>query len=392
MRKQNRNIFDEGRKIAEDISSVMLEEENPSTEHVDKWLQENSSSQNVIEKFTNEDKFEQAYRNFKIDKSAAVERMAHDLNRKCRNRMFLRVMTSSVAVAVAVISFLLFNDTQSNQQLVNQPQVAIVVGKEINNNGPLLITGDGEEIDLSKTTTLGRGGVVVEVDGLKYDKTAGESAVEQKANNKLVMPDKCTYSVTLSDGTKVYLNANTTFEYPTTFSGDTREVILTGEAFFEVEKNTGKPFIVRTGHTSVKVYGTKFNVNAYDAGSVKTSLVSGSVGVRVEGKNEVKIKPGQMVTMNTQNGEGVISSVNVNKYEAWQKGYFRCDQEDIELILGDIARWYGVTFEYESKEVRNNKISASINRIMPIGDVLELLQLSSDVEFIKKGGSIYIVK
>lgn len=392
MKKEEINIFDKGRKVAEEISSVMFEEDNVSTEHLDEWLVENGFSEDVVNTFIDGDKFKNAYSRFKTDKSVAINRMAKELNRKRRNGMLFRIVASSAA-AVAIVSFLLFNDINSDSvQPVANIAVAPVTEKETDMNKPLLITGDGEEIDLTKTVTLHGGHAIVEGDGLKYEKVGGGDSVVQKALNKLVMPNKCTYSVTLSDGTKVYLNSNTTLEYPTMFSGETREVILTGEAYFEVEKNTGKPFIVRSGTTSVKVYGTKFNVNAYDTKSVKTSLVSGSVGMSVEGKREIKIKPGQMVSMNTKSGVGVVSYINTNKYEAWLNGYFRCDDEDIEIILSDIERWYGVTFGYSSAEVSDSKISASINRDMPIEDVLKLLELSSEVKFAKKGGSHYIVK
>lgn len=392
MKKEETNIFNKGRKIAEDISSVMLEDANLSTEHLEEWLTENNFSSEVVEKFSDGDRFKSAYNTFKTDKSAAINRMAKELNRKRKKTMLFRIVASSAA-AVAIVSFLLFNNsTLDSVQPVANIAVAPVVEREIDKNTPLLITGNGEEIDLSKTAILDGGNAVIEGDGLKYEKAIDGTSIAQKSLNKLVMPSRCTYSVTLSDGTKVYLNSNTILEYPSVFTGETREVILSGEAYFEVEKNTGKPFIVRSGNTSVKVYGTKFNVNAYDSKCIKTALVSGSVGMRVEGKNEIRIKPGQMVTMDTNSGEGEISFANTNKYEAWLNGYFRCDGERIEVILSDIERWYGVTFEYLSAEVRDNKISASINRNISIGDVLLLLELTSEVKFTKKGGSHYIVK
>lgn len=390
MKKKDIDLFNKGRNIAEEISSAMLNIKTGSRENLDEWLSQNQYSKQVVEKFTQEEQFETICDLFPTEKKKHIDRLAKALEQKRKKRYLIKVVTTTavaVAAAVAVLSFLLLD---YSKEMAPQPNHYVAIENSESKAKPILITNHGEEIILVENTTLNDGGTVDGEGYLKYDK--GVEDKREIAYNKLVIPDRLTFSVELSDGTKVYLNANSTFEYPTQFSGNTREVILTGEAFFNVAKDDKKPFIVKTAQTEIQVYGTKFNVNSYNKNSVQTSLISGSVGVRVEGQEEIRIVPGQILVMNPENGETALSSLNMNKYEAWLNGYFRCDNEEIEIILEHIARWYGVEFFFESSDSRKIRISASINRERSIDEVVELLSITSGVRIIKKGGIYHIIK
>lgn len=391
MKKREIDLFNKGREIAEDISEIMLDKETGEKERLNEWMTENRYSKKVLETLTDKSQLEEACLNFSTDKSKHIERLSKALEQKRKQRVWGRlVVSTAVAAAVAILSFLVLDYREEFHGTARVTVVEEVDKKPEESRKPLLITGSGEEIALMENLTLTNDGAVVTGSHLKYDKER-----EFEANityNKLVIPGKLTFSVELSDGTKVYLNANSTLEYPTLFSGSTREIKLTGEAYFDVTKDDKKPFIVKTSHTKIQVYGTKFNVNSYNEKCVMTALLSGSVGVQAEGKKEIKIVPGQQLTMNTENGESFLTHVNVNKYEAWMNGYFRCDNEAIELILNDIARWYGVEFFFESSAFRQIKISASINRNCSIDEVVELLSITSEVQIVKKGGIYHIVK
>lgn len=389
MKKLDIDLFNKGRKIAENISSVMLGGEIKSREDFDEWLSQNRYSKQVIDKFANEERFDTLCHNFTTEKQNQIDRLAKALDQKRKKRLSIRIAitTATAAAAVAVLSFLVLDYSQKTPL---QPDHYVAVENTKSESKPMLITSSGEEIVLVENTTLNDGGVVVVGDHLKYD-TGGKN-VSSIVYNKLVLPDKSTFSVELSDGTKVYLNANSTLEYPTQFSGNTREITLTGEAFFDVTKDETKPFIVKVAQTKIQVYGTKFNVNSYNGKCIKTALISGSVGVRAEGRDEIRIVPGQILLMNPENGEAVLNRVNIHKYEAWLNGYFRCDNEEIEILLEDIAQWYGVEFFFESPASRQIKISASLNRNRSIEEVIELLSITSNTQIIKKGGIYHIIK
>lgn len=387
MKKQDIDLFNKGRKVAEDISSVMLGGEIKSRENFDEWLSQNKYSKQVIDKFANDERFDMLCHDFTAQKQNQIDRLAKALDQKRKKRISIRIAVTTTAAAVAVLSFLLLDYGQKTPLELNH---YVAVENARSESKPMLITSIGEEIVLVENTTLNDGGAVVVGDHLKYD-TGGKN-VSAIVYNKLVLPHKSTFSVELSDGTKVYLNANSTLEYPTQFSGNTREITLTGEAFFDVTKDETKPFIVKVAQTKIQVYGTKFNVNSYNGKCIKTALVSGSVGVRTEGRDEIRIVPGQILLMNPENGEAVLNPANTNKYEAWLNGYFRCDNEEIEILLEDIAQWYGVEFFFESPASRQVKISASLDRKRSIEEVLELLSITSELQIIKKGGIYHIVK
>lgn len=398
MKEQDReNIFTKGRAVAEELSSVMTGDAS-CRDHLDQWLFENKYSADLVDKFTDEGSLVDMCENFSQDKEKAIARLSLELNRKNKRRMRLWIASSAAAVVllsffVSLSSFIYNADKQKSRSYrvlaENREQ-----SKELVQGKPLLITGDGNEIDLSQVSVIGDGYAKAKGDSLSYQKSeVGVDVVSEVKYNKLVLPDKYTYVVTLSDGTKVHLNANSTLEYPIAFSGGSREVKLSGEAYFDVSKDTGSPFIVSVGDTKVRVYGTKFNVNAYDVMSVKTSLVSGSVGVSHNGDRDVMVRPGQMLTYNIGNEVNCFfSTINIHKYEAWLNGYFRCDNEDVSVLLEDIARWYGVDFEYEYSESKRVKLSASIDRLLPIGDVITLIEESSTIKFTKKGGNTYLVR
>lgn len=391
MNNQDKYIFEKGRKIAEDISSVMLNE-NQNRKHLDEWLLENKFSQIVVDKFTSEEMLSESIDNFSQNKMAVVKRLSLEIDRKTRLRKRFFTFVSSAA-AVAVISFLLiYVDKTHFAKIDNFKDISFVMPDTL--TIPKIYIKGGEEVYLTENVTIDGGMAIISGDSLNYAKVDQEVVIKEEltAYNKLVLPKKCTLVVTLSDGTKVYLNANSTLEYPTVFSGETREVNLSGEAFFEVKKNSGKPFIVNSGETKIQVYGTKFNVNSYDLQRVRTSLVSGSVGVKTKNNDEVFIKPEQMLIVNSRTGENYVTSFNPNKYEAWLSGFFRCDHEPIVNILEDISRWYGIEFDYEFEESKKIKLSASISRERPIEEVFELLNSVSGVNFSKKGGNKYTVK
>lgn len=162
----------------------------------------------------------------------------------------------------------------------------------------VLILSDNSRIDLTAATgTLHDKGVVIVNDtdnGLAYE--VGAEGEEIPVFHKIVTMRGQEYSLTLSDGTSVWLNSQSSLRYPVRFTGDIREVELEGEAFFEVAGNPDKPFMVRTGDYDVRVTGTAFNIRSYYAGRTSTTLVEGSVAVEVNGQTR-RLLPGQQLIM-----------------------------------------------------------------------------------------------
>jgi ferric-dicitrate binding protein FerR (iron transport regulator) len=184
---------------------------------------------------------------------------------------------------------------------------------------------------------------------LTYDKS-GVSASPQLLYNTISTPKGGQYQLTLSDGSKVWLNAASSLRFPASFSGKDRKVELTGEGYFEVAHNADMPFSVRVNDMEVQVLGTHFNINAYDdETSIKTTLLEGSVKV-IEGNKNVIIRPGQQVwDVKGNNGLLVKKDVDVESAIAWKNGYFYFDNVTIKEIMRQLSRWYNVNVIYEGK-------------------------------------------
>lgn len=207
--------------------------------------------------------------------------------------------------------------------------------------------------------------------------------------NTLTTPRGGQYQVTLADGSKAWLNAESSIYFPTNFTGNERRVRITGEVYFEIEKNPDMPFKVEVGQIEIRVLGTHFNVNSYDSRDIiKTTLLEGSVEVTRE-KTTLTLRPGQQAQV-TSNGEtDVIENVNIEEVVAWKAGFFQFNNADIETVMKQIARWYDVEVIYEGKVTK--RFGGSIPRDMSASKVFKALELTGGVHF-KIDGKTVIVR
>lgn len=167
--------------------------------------------------------------------------------------------------------------------------------------------------------------------------------------NQLSIPRGGQYQLTLPDGTKVWLNSASTLRYPTIFSGDERTVTLSGEAYFEVAKDENRPFKVMADETEILVKGTHFNVTAYpDEHRVVTTLVEGAVQINKQNQTTL-LAPGQQAITTTATAHIQKSEVDTDFALAWVRGDFLFEDQDIYLIMKNIARWYNVEVSFEGK-------------------------------------------
>ena len=197
-------------------------------------------------------------------------------------------------------------------------------------------------------------------------------------------------SLTLIDGTQVWLNAESSLTYPTAFVGNERKVSITGEAYFEVTHDATKPFIVSKADVDVTVLGTHFNVNAYDdEETIKVTLLEGSVKVN-NGADSKMIKPGEQA-YTIGNGQLVISkNADLEQVMAWKNGKFQFNDASIETIMKEIARWYDAEVAYEGKI--SGHFVADISRDVPVSKLLHILELTNRVHFNIEGKKVTVMK
>lgn len=217
-----------------------------------------------------------------------------------------------------------------------------------------------------------------------------EEKNEQVEYHTIRVPRGGEYNLQLADGSKVYLNAGSSLRYPVRFAGKRREVVLSGEGYFEVAKDTVRPFVVKAGEIDVRVLGTAFNVNAYpERGTVATTLVEGSVQVNYKAGQQV-IHPGMQLVYDKQNGKAEVSAVDTEMYTSWKDGYYYFKREPLEHIMEVLARWYDLNVFYRNQDLKRMEFGGRLKRYDDIGYLLKKMEETQDIEFIIKGNTITV--
>ena len=214
---------------------------------------------------------------------------------------------------------------------------------------------------------------------------AKEKAIEGVRENRLEVPVGGEYRLTLSDGTRVWLNAASSLTYPEVFQDRERVVELTGEAFFEVKPDTALPFIVKTQGMRVKVLGTTFNVKAYpDELKLYTTLVEGKVEVFSDYLHRgVMLYPGEQAV--SDSSEIQKRQVNVQPYISWKEGKFVFINAPLGEICKQIARWYDVEIQFADNEIGKVCFTGAILKFRPLEDLLDMIEVTSRVQYRREG-------
>ncbi|UOE47502.1 FecR family protein [Mucilaginibacter sp. SMC90] len=212
---------------------------------------------------------------------------------------------------------------------------------------------------------------------LVYDASAVNQTGNEVAYNTITTPRGGQYQIQLPDGSKVWLNAESSLRFPAHFTGTRRLVTLTGEGYFEVAKDKAHPFTVDINNMEVEVLGTHFDIMGYkDEAATATTLLEGAVKIK-KGNVEQMIVPGQQAKVNQ---DITVANVNVNEAVEWKNGNFNFSHEKLESIMRKIARWYDVDVAYSGK-VTNATFVGTIPRSEQITEVLKYLELTGLVHF-----------
>lgn len=278
--------------------------------------------------------------------------------------------------------------------------------------GAVLTLADGTEMildSLSKGMVALQNGskVMFQDNQLAYEPVG--NATENIVYNSISTPIGQQFNITLSDGTKVYLNAASSMKFPANFTGNERRIEIVGEVYLEVVKNTQQPFVVVASGVEVIVLGTKFNINAYkDDGDIKTTLLEGSVKViklnelldvgdfhsnrNVEKLKDdfIILKPGEQAITATDGKIALVENVNIDQAVAWKNGLFNFSNSSITTVMKQLERWYGIQMKYEGK-APDLIFQGEMYRNVNLSDVLDMLQ-KMGVKFRSEDNIIYIEK
>lgn len=260
-----------------------------------------------------------------------------------------------------------------------------------------LVLGDGTQVSLddAQNGNLAKQGgtaVIKSRDGVLSYQTS-TSAPAEVLFNTVRIPRGGEYSITLSDGTRVWLNSSSTLRYATAFTGNERLVELTGQAYFEVAEKRSQPFIVQLpNNQKIEVLGTHFDVMAYPDEPVSTTtLLEGAVKV-YKGTTAGVLRPGQqaqIVNDGQNNRIQVIKDADVEEATAWKNGFFIFKKASIETVMRQVSRWYDVDIEYRGEPV-TTKFYSELPRSSNVSSVFESLAGTGKVHFEIQGKKIIV--
>lgn len=308
--------------------------------------------------------------------------------RHVRSRRIKRVISIAAGILLPVIVVLLWVGTEEEQQV--SEQVARVI-----RHGELkaeLVLADGTKRLLGKEITdslFSQQGanIWVQDKGLNY--LGDTSVVAEVHYNTLRIPRGGEYSITLSDGTVVYMNSESELRYPVKFVGNERKVFLSGEAYFDVTSDKDHPFLVELKKSVVKVLGTSFDIRAYeDEDVVMTTLVRGKVAF-LSGDKKVILNPGEQGILD-QTGEMEKRGVDTYLYTAWKEGVFAFQQERLEEIMKIVSRWYNVNVFWENESQKEVTFTGKMRRYDDFSKIVTMLEMTGNTEFEIKGNNIFI--
>lgn len=354
-------------------------------------LQSASTEQEIIpvledmwEKIQDEDLFSEAQqqtmiknildrypgREFPVDKETG--KGMHVGHRNLFIRKWSWAVASSVALIIGVGIYYLYHKKQAEAPT---GIVQSITNGQQGESSVLLTLSDGSQV-LLDTVKNGRitlqGGTVAKVTNgvFEYERTGSEVQY-----NTISTPKGKQFQLRLSDGTSVWLNAESSIKYPVVFTGKERLISVTGEAYLEVAQNPSIPFRVEvSGGTSVEVLGTSFNVNAYNnEQSVRTTLLAGAIRVAMKGAAYKLLKPGQQALTTSENRPvQVLDDVNAVSVVAWKNGVFDFDDVPLEEAMRQLARWYDIEVIYQ-QTIPKVQLGGTIKRSLPFTDVLVFL-------------------
>jgi transmembrane sensor len=320
-----------------------------------------------------------------------------------------------VAVAAAIAGGLLIGGYWLvTKNATNERPTIVQTSKPVDiaapaTNRAMITLGGGQQVDLDSAAS----GALAQQGSAQVIKLANGQVsykVENITNRELLFNTLTNprgsqvVTLTLSDDTRVWLNAESSIRYPAVFVGSDRTVEITGEAYFEVAKNASKPFNVKINRKAeVEVLGTSFNINAFeDEPAIKTTLLEGSVRVEPlvgvntnKNKLSVVLKPdeqAQVIGVNSASGEGSLTvdkKADVEQAVAWKNGRFAFRHADLPTVMRQLSRWYAVDVSYEGTIVEQH-FSGRIGTELSLNQVLKILTNSRVHYRIEPGNKLII--
>jgi transmembrane sensor len=359
-------------------------------DELDEWVAANDDNMQLFERLTDEKNIEEAMEWMKTIETEKVLEKKKEKLVFSRPRKSIRFWKYAIAASIIITAGILiytyrFSKNEKKNDVIANNSADLQPGSD----KATLTLGNGKVIVLSE---VGRDTMINEQIKIQSEKGeivygggGTENAIEY---HTLTIPRKGHYKLVLPDGSKVWLNSESSIQYPTAFVGKERKVIVTGETFFEVAKNKDKPFIAVGGDMQVEALGTQFNINVYNNEPFRSAtLVEGSVLV-THGKNENILKPGQQAQI--ANGDFSVVNTDAMDVVAWKNDMFKYTNTPIDAIMRQIERWYDAETVYQDKV--DFHFNGTIERSVPVSKLLHYIEATGQVHFKIEGKKIIVMK
>ncbi len=375
-------------KLDERLLRYLLEEmETSEREEVEAWMEENDQNRNYFRDFQKT--------HLELLWSVQARETRTDFNtfrRKLRKPLSVKLWYRVAAVVVLMVSiggWFVWSESSKNEWLSRNEMIQpgkVQAKLYLSSGAAVEIGGEARDLKEQDGTSI----KVSETGKLSYEKESANGS-SKVVMNRVEVPRGGEFSLVLEDGTQVWLNAESELRYPIHFRGEERVVYLKGEAYFNVVKNSDAAFLVQVDEFTVKVYGTEFNVNAYEADRVETVLTQGSVSMRC-GDEEVMLKPNQKGAYFKSDGTMRVEDVNVLSYVAWKNGDFIFKDESLESIMNKLARWYDLDVFYQNKELKEIRLSGNLKRYKDVQDLFNAFEKISEARIKVDGRTVVVSK
>lgn len=387
MDDRNKRILDLIEKFEQGIADEV------DMQELDLWFRAHETKPDITNGLTEQQQWQAKLNLFKrISRKIDLEGPEEGALSQSKITFTLWMKTIAAASVLILFSLGMYLFLNKGRQLKQGQDMA---GNHVEDFAPgtskaMLTLGDGRQIVLDGVqngTLTSQGNTVIEKINNGKIVYGHKGQGRSFEINTLATPRGGVYRLTLADGTAVWLNASSSISYPSLFTGNTREVSISGEAYLEVAHDPNKPFRVKTGTQTVEVLGTRFNINAYQGQNlIKTTLLEGAVALTSAGQRKL-LKPGEQALLNRETIQ--VEKVDMGEIMAWKDGFFDFTDADIQTVMWEFSRWYDLDIVFDGPQTEET-FTGRIPRTWSFAKVMKIMETFKSTHIKAKGRRIMV--
>ena len=352
------------------------------------WMEQSDERKKLLDSLQDKDQVKHDLRLFKsFNKEKSWQKLQDRIGSEKPKQKFVWYRVAAVALILIVAASVLYYQSEFSPR--NTTVTEIIPPGEIN---AILKIEDQETIIIRDTLSIPVISGVSQIAEITNGKLQyNHSEVIESKRMEIVVPERSEFYLKLSDGSELWMNAGSKAIFMQPFTNQQRNIYVEGEAYFKVNKDTDRPFIVDVlGKNKIEVLGTQFNVCAYaDEQNYLTTLVEGEIAWEDAG-NKIYMKPNQVLNYSVDSKKASVSDVNTYQYTAWIEGRFVFENTALSGIMKTMGRWYGVDFNFDNKQLEETKFSVDVKRYENMHTILEMLEITQKVKFEIDGKEVFV--